>query len=91
VSEHHPSCRESDKDLIWLCNQCGAKESAEDLEQHNAELVDKLDEANARLESLMNWLRQRNAELESAARIFVDTPTSENFESLRETIEGGSK
>ena len=26
---HHPSCRESDKDLVWHCNQCGLNESAE--------------------------------------------------------------
>ncbi len=29
---HHPSCRESDKDLVWHCNQCGLNESAADIE-----------------------------------------------------------
>jgi hypothetical protein len=31
--EHHPSCRESDKSLVWHCNQCGLNESAEGSEQ----------------------------------------------------------
>ena len=31
ADEHHPSCRPSDRDLVWLCSQCGAIESAEPL------------------------------------------------------------
>ncbi len=34
---HHGSCRESDKDLIWYCNQCGLRESAADIEQQLAD------------------------------------------------------
>ncbi len=34
---HHPSCSPHDRDLIWFCSQCGAKESAE--EWHNAALA----------------------------------------------------
>ena len=33
MSDHHPSCRESDKDLVWLCGQCGEVESAADVEE----------------------------------------------------------
>jgi len=32
MREHHPSCRESDKSLVWHCNQCGLNESAESME-----------------------------------------------------------
>ncbi len=32
MTGHHPSCRESDKDLVWHCNQCGLNESAADIE-----------------------------------------------------------
>jgi hypothetical protein len=32
MSVHHPSCRPSDKDLVWLCAQCGGHESAEAIE-----------------------------------------------------------
>ena len=28
---HHPSCRPTDKDLVWHCHQCGESESAEAL------------------------------------------------------------
>jgi hypothetical protein len=28
-SEHHPSCRPSDRDLVLLCAQCGGHESAD--------------------------------------------------------------
>ena len=28
---HHPSCRPTDKDLVWYCHQCGEQESAESL------------------------------------------------------------
>lgn len=31
ADQHHPSCKPSDRDLIWFCNQCGARESAEDV------------------------------------------------------------
>lgn len=44
VSLHHPSCTENDKDLVWFCNQCGAKESAEDIELDKKRL-DWLDNA----------------------------------------------
>ena len=26
---HHPSCKPSDNDLVWHCNQCGLNEFAE--------------------------------------------------------------
>ncbi len=32
MTEHHASCKPSDRDLVWLCNQCGGHESAEVLE-----------------------------------------------------------
>ena len=32
LKEHHPSCRESDKDLVWHCSQCGLNESADETE-----------------------------------------------------------
>jgi hypothetical protein len=38
MSEHHPSCRPSDKELVWLCHQCGGHESAEDIELDGARL-----------------------------------------------------
>jgi hypothetical protein len=31
ADEHHPSCTPNDRDLIWFCNQCGARESAEEI------------------------------------------------------------
>jgi hypothetical protein len=33
MSEHHPSCRESDKDLVWHCSQCGLNEPASEQPQ----------------------------------------------------------
>lgn len=27
-SKHHPSCTPNDQDLMWVCAQCGHKESA---------------------------------------------------------------
>lgn len=27
--KHHPSCRETDTELVWHCNQCGNIEQAE--------------------------------------------------------------
>ena len=39
MSQHHPSCRPSDRDLVWLCAQCGGHESAEDIEQQRDELL----------------------------------------------------
>ncbi len=36
VSKHHPSCTPSDRDLVWLCAQCGGHESAENLEMPSA-------------------------------------------------------
>ncbi len=38
MNEHHPSCRPSDRDLVWLCAQCGVHESAGDIEAENAKL-----------------------------------------------------
>ncbi len=32
TGKHHPSCRDSDRDLVWHCNQCGSNESAADIE-----------------------------------------------------------
>jgi hypothetical protein len=29
MNKHHPSCRESDRDLVWHCSQCGLNENAE--------------------------------------------------------------
>ena len=29
MSEHHPSCRPSDRNLVWHCSQCGLIELAE--------------------------------------------------------------
>ncbi len=37
ATEHHPSCRESDKDLVWHCSQCGLNEPATDVETKLAE------------------------------------------------------
>jgi hypothetical protein len=28
MSEHNPNCKPSDKELIWLCHECGGHESA---------------------------------------------------------------
>jgi len=38
MSTHHPSCRPSDRDLVWLCAQCGGHESAEDILEDNTRL-----------------------------------------------------
>jgi hypothetical protein len=35
---HHASCKPSDRDLVWLCAQCGERESAEPL-LNNAEAL----------------------------------------------------
>ncbi len=32
MSQHHPSCKPSDRDLVWICAQCGGHEPAENLE-----------------------------------------------------------
>lgn len=31
MSEHHPSCQRSDRDLVWLCAQCGGHEYANEV------------------------------------------------------------
>jgi hypothetical protein len=40
MSEHHPSCRESDKDLVWHCSQCGLNEPAS--EQPEEQMAEQL-------------------------------------------------
>jgi hypothetical protein len=42
MSEHHPSCKPSDRDLVWLCSQCGGHESAESLLSHAEQLAEVL-------------------------------------------------
>jgi hypothetical protein len=46
--KHHPSCKPSDRDLVWHCNQCGLNESASEVEQE--------------VEALRKALRQINEE-----------------------------
>jgi hypothetical protein len=52
MKNHHPSCRESDKNLVWHCAQCGENESAESV-------LDERDAARAhaeRLAAALRWL-----------------------------------
>ncbi len=53
---HHPSCRESDKSLIWFCNQCGEKESADE-EQMLAEAQQPLVDALQEIRGLVTFRR----------------------------------
>ena len=39
---HHPSCRPTDKDLVWHCRQCGENEPAEALLDQMARLREAL-------------------------------------------------
>jgi len=43
MSQHHPSCQPSDRDLVWLCAQCGGHESAEYILDEKKALVDALE------------------------------------------------
>lgn len=38
MSQHHPSCKPSDRELVWLCNQCGGHEPASELEERLEQL-----------------------------------------------------
>jgi hypothetical protein len=38
-TQHHPSCKTSDRDLVWLCAQCGTRESAGEIEAQRDELL----------------------------------------------------
>jgi hypothetical protein len=63
-ADHHPSCRESDMVLVWFCNQCGAKESAEGQPQEwTPEYIAKMFEAG---------FTDSAASFESVAKMIVD-------------------
>jgi hypothetical protein len=49
MSQHHPSCLPSDRDLVWLCAQCGGHESAESILDERKILVDALKELQVAL------------------------------------------
>lgn len=69
--KHHPSCRESDKDLVWHCSQCGENESAYEVE---AELERVKAERDAEQKAKLKWaanarkIAQQRAELLAAAK-----------------------
>ena len=40
--QHHPSCTPNNRDLVWLCAQCGGHEDASQIEAQRDELLEAL-------------------------------------------------
>ena len=45
MSQHHASCQPSDRDLVWMCAQCGGHESAENILDLLAEIRELMPDA----------------------------------------------
>ena len=60
-TEHHPSCTDYDKSLVWHCHQCGTNESAEDIELHNKRLNEELPKMRQENKRLTDFLKDAAA------------------------------
>ncbi len=83
---HHPSCRESDKDLVWHCCQCGLNEDASNIETELAQRIAQIESMGATLSAMQNERERLQTEL-AEAKALLESWRADNERLRRELAE----
>lgn len=93
MSQHHPSCKPSDRELVWLCNRCGGHEPASELEERleqmttNDKSVPTLGEVIA--EDLSKNIAHLPAEVKQQFASLIDNhPRLQQLQKDKESLDG---